>query len=49
MGSKPAFSQNVLSSIDVVASTTTGGIWSKVTTSRRSRAKVARATLPVRS
>ena len=35
--------------MDVVASTITGGIWSKVTTSRRSRAKVARVTFPVRS
>ena len=48
-GSKPAFSQNVLSSVDVVASIRTGGIWSYVTTSRCSRAKEASWTLPVRS
>ncbi len=49
MGSKPEFSQNVLSSIAVVASTRTGGIWSNVTISRRSEPRRASSTLPVRS
>ena len=48
-GSKPAFSQNVLSSTAVVASSRTGGISSKVTSSRRLSPKRASSTVPVRS
>ena len=48
-GSNPGLSQNVLSSIAVVASTSSGGISSKVTRSRRSVPNVASRTLPVRS
>ena len=48
-GSKPEFSQNVLSSTAVVASTSAGGIWSNVTSSRRSSPSFASWTLPVRS
>ena len=45
-GSKPEFSQNVLSSIDVVASIRAGGMSSNVTTSRRSSPSRASWTLP---
>jgi hypothetical protein len=48
-GSKPAFSQNVLSSIAVVASSRIGGISSKVTTSRLKSPNRASSTSPVRS
>ena len=47
--SKPALSQNEPSSTAVVASTSTGGIWSKVTTSRLNSPNRASSTLPVRS
>ena len=48
-GSKPAFSQKVLSSTAVVASSSTFGIWSKVTTSRLASPNRASSILPVRS
>ena len=48
-GSKPEFSQNVLSSTDVVASTSAGGIWSNVTTLAAVVAELREETLPVRS
>ncbi len=48
-GSKPALSQNVLSSIAVVASSRIGGISSNVTTSRRASPNRASSVLPVRS
>ncbi len=48
-GSKPAFSQNVLSSTAVVASMTIGGISSNVTTSRFASPNRASSILPVRS
>ncbi len=48
-GSKPEFSQKVRSSTAVVASTRTGGIWSKATTSRLNSPKRASSTFSVRS
>ncbi len=48
-GSKPAFSQNVLSSTAVVASSRIGGICSNVTTSRWLSPNRASSTVPVRS
>ena len=48
-GSKPALSQNVLSSIAVVASRRIGGISSNVTVSRRSSPNRASSVSPVRS
>ncbi len=48
-GSKPGFSQNVLSSMDVVASMSSGGMSAYLTSSRRSVPKTARSTLPDRS
>ena len=48
-GSKPAFSQNVLSSTAVVASSRTLGISSNLTTSRRASPKRASSIVPVRS
>ena len=48
-GSKPEFSQNVLSSIAVVASTSTGGTSSNVTTSRLNSPNRASSIVPVRS
>ena len=49
IGSKPAFCQKSLSSIDVVASSISPGIWSNVTTSRLSSPRRASSILPVRS
>ncbi len=48
-GSKPALSQNVLSSTAVVASRRTLGISSKVTVSRFASPNLASSILPVRS
>ena len=48
-GSKPALSQNVLSSTAVWASMTIGGMSAKATTSRFSPPNRASSTLPVRS
>ena len=48
-GSNPEFSQNERSSTAVVASTRTGGISSKVTTSRLNSPNRASCTVPVRS
>ncbi len=48
-GSKPVFSQNVWSSTAVVASISCQGIWSKVTSTRRSVPRLASRTPPVRS
>ncbi len=48
-GSKPAFSQNVLSSTDVVASIRPTGMSLNATTSRRSSPSLASSMLPVRS
>ena len=47
--SKPALSQNEPSSTAVVASTSTGGMSSNVTTSRLNSPNRASSTLPVRS
>ena len=49
MGSKPEFSQNVLSSIAVVASMSAGGMSWKVMTSRRSSPSFASSMSPDRS
>ncbi len=48
-GSKPGLIQKSLSSIAVVASSISPGIWSKVTSSRRSVPRRASSTLFVRS
>jgi hypothetical protein len=47
--SKPGFDQKSLSSIAVVASSISGGIWSKVTMVRLNSPRLASLTLPVRS
>ena len=49
IGSKPAFCQNVLSSVLVVASMTTGGIWSYGVIVRLIAPKRASSIVPVRS